>query len=116
MVTFWETAPTKELIPNLRSYRERVLDAIASLATFFAAKMAAFAKQNAPWTDRTGAARSGLRAFVVKAATYVTLYLVTSVKYGLFLEVSHGGRFSILIPTMRKFQPEIMAAARRLVA
>jgi hypothetical protein len=116
MASFWQVAPDRQLVPNLRTYRERVLEAIEKLAQFFVAKMEAYAKRNARWTDRTGAARAGLRAFAVRTATYVAIYLVTSVHYGLWLEVANGGRYAIIMRTLQAHHAEIMDAARRLVA
>lgn len=92
------------------------MDAIEQLAAFFAAKIEAYAKQNATWTDRTGAARQGLRAFTVRAATSVVLVLTHSVAYGLWLEILHGGRFAIIMRTLQQHYAPLMAAVRRLVA
>lgn len=116
MATFWETAPSDELVPNLRRYRDRVLDAIEQLASYFAAKMEGYAKGNARWTDRTGAARSGLRAFTIRAATYVVIVLANSVQYGAALEIAHGGKYAIVMRTLQAHYQPLMAAMRRLVA
>ena len=67
------------------------------------------AKANAPWTDRTGAARRGLFAETVVSATEVVVALSHSVTYGVYLELGHAGRFAILQPTLNSSKAEIVA-------
>ena len=114
---FWTTAPSRQLIPNLRSYPERLLAAIQALGDVFAARIEAYAKLNAPWTDRTGAARQGLRAFTVKEAMRVVLYLVHSVEYGKWLELGtrRMAPRPIILPALEAHYAPIMADLRRLV-
>jgi hypothetical protein len=114
----WTIAPDQQLIPNLKGYGDKVWAAIGQLADLFSARMEAYAKQNAPWTDRTGAARAGLRGFTVKAAASVVLYLVHSVSYGVFLELGTR-RMSprpIIMPTLEQNYAPLMSALRDLVA
>lgn len=114
----WQIAPDQQLIPNLRSYQDRLIAAIQQLGDVFAAKMEAQAKQNAPWTDQTGAARAGLRAFTTRQAMGVVLYLVHSVFYGIYLELgtSRMAPRPIILPTLEANHAPIMSALRALVA
>jgi len=72
-------------------------------------------KENAPWTDRTGAARVGL--FVTpptteKISDLEAVYRMIfgySVYYGIWLEIANSGRYQILIPSVIKHGKEIMA-------
>lgn len=72
-------------------------------------------KENAPWTDRTGAARTGL--FVTppqttKISDLEAIYRLVfgySVYYGIWLELANSGRYQILIPSIIKHGKEIMA-------
>lgn len=113
----WQTPPST-LSGNLSSYEERLIAAVLALGDFFAAQMEAAMKAGASWTDRTGAARQGLRAFAVRAATSVVIHLVHSVFYGIFLEMGtrHMAPRAIIVPTMQRFHAPIMAALRQLVA
>jgi hypothetical protein len=117
-VVVWQIAPDQQLIPNLKSYGDKVWAAIGQLADVFVARMEAAAKQNAPWTDRTGAARAGLRGFTVKAATSVVLYLVGSVSYQVFLELGtrRMAPRPIIMPTLEQNYAPLMSALRDLVA
>lgn len=110
----WQRSPAT-LVVRVEEYRKRVLAALKALLDSFAGRVEAYAKESAPWTDRTGAARAGLRAFAQETATGAVLYLVHSVSYGIFLELAHAGRFAVVMPTLEAHYAAIMAAARRLV-
>ncbi len=66
-----------------------------------AAMLQAYAKQNAPWRDRTGNARRTLKGtsfgfhFGKKCVS-----IVGRMYYSPDLELSYGGRYSILFPTI----------------
>ena len=59
-------------------------------------------KQEAPWTDRTGAARRQLLAEVEQDEQKVALVLSHGVSYGKYLELSNGGRYAIIGPTVMR--------------
>lgn len=61
-----------------------------------------YAKQNAPWTDRTGAARNGLHAKteVYNGGNEMQLVLAHSVHYGIWLETRFSGKYAIIQPTI----------------
>ena len=113
---FWEIAPSEELIPNLQTYLDDLLDAIYRLAVVFAAKMEGYARLNAPWRNRTGDARRGLIGWAVREATRVVLYLAHTVFYGPFLEkgTSKMRPYPIILPTMEMHYAELMAELRRI--
>ena len=110
----WQTRPIV-LAGNVEAYGKNVIQALHLLADHFAAVLEAAAKANAPWTDRTAAARQGLTGLAVKAATGVTLYLFHTVFYGIFLELKNAGRYAVIMRTMESNHAAIMGAARKLV-
>lgn len=57
-------------------------------------------RTDAPWTDRTGAARAGLTAQASQEDGVVTMTLFHTVPHGYWLEVIQNGRFAILGPTL----------------
>lgn len=65
-----------------------------------ARQIEAYAKQNAPWTDITGAARDGLYADVYEDQDEIVLELGHSVAHGQWLETIQDGRFAIILPTL----------------
>lgn len=58
-------------------------------------------KTGARWTDRTGAARSGLVAIPIHGRTYEEIYMAYSVTYGIWLEIAHDRKYAIITPMMR---------------
>ncbi len=65
-------------------------------------------KREAPWADRTGAARRQLLAEVEQDERRVMLVLSHGVLYGKWLELSNGGRYAIIGPTIVKSGPGLM--------
>ncbi len=65
-------------------------------------------KREAPWADRTGAARRQLLAEVEQDERRVMLVLSHGVLYGKWLELSNGGRYAITGPTIVKSGPGLM--------
>lgn len=68
-----------------------------------------YAREKAPWEDRTGDARRGLKGVVVHndRDRVSTLYLGHTVQYGIYLETRWGGRFQIIMPTLRTIGPTL---------
>lgn len=113
----WVVAPDRELIPNTLLYGERVHAAVRAVAEYIAQKIQGEARQNAPWTDRTGNARSGLFS-VVEAASRDLVHIYLShghtVYYGIFLELSRGGRYKIIMPTIEANEPVVTQMLREI--
>lgn len=110
----WDVPPGV-LAKKVGDYGERLTRAVFDLATFFAAKIEASAKANASWTDRTGNARQGLTGRAIATATGVVIYLFGTMDYQIWLEVSHAGRFAVILRTLESFYGPFMAALRRLI-
>jgi hypothetical protein len=106
------TRPPSELAKAVEQYGEKVLVAVAAVAQYVATEMQNDAKQNAPWTDRTGNARAGLfgTAEADFARKVVVLYLShgATLNYGVFLELAHGGKYAIIMRTMQSHYNELM--------
>lgn len=62
-----------------------------------------WAKQNAPWEDRTGMAREGLDTDVTMEHNTIIWTLYHTVDYGQWLETIQNGRFRIIMPTLEQF-------------
>lgn len=109
----WIEPPAK-LAQAVEKYGARVLDAVGAAMGAEATEMANEARQNAPWSDRTGNARSGIFGTVEVdySSGTVTLYLSHGVviDYGIWLELAHGGRFSIIEKTINSKLPDVKAA------
>lgn len=60
------------------------------------------AKTGAPWTDRSGNARSGLRGTSGRDGDRAEMALSYSVAYGVYLELANAGVWATVIPTMQR--------------
>lgn len=73
-------------------------------------------KTRAPWTDRTGNARSGLAAQAVKESDDVYSIIMTyNVRYGIFLEVCNDGKYAIIKPTLTVYGPKVIGMCTKLL-
>lgn len=71
---------------------------------------------NAPWADRTGAARQGLTAEYVDGGLFQhAIVLYHTVDYGIWLEVRWNGQYAIIVPTLEKYGPEVMGGLVNLI-
>lgn len=112
----WIVAPNQTIPQMAERYTRAVFQAGRQLAQQNAAEMEAWAKANAPWTDRTGAARAGLHATVEATGQIGTIVLSHGVDYGLWLEIANGGRFSIIAKAIDMFGPKFMQDLQRMLS
>lgn len=67
-----------------------------------------WARKNAPWTDRTGNARSGLFTRTeINPGTSYTIILSHTVPYGIWLEVRWDAKYAIIMPTLKRTERSI---------
>ncbi len=103
------------VIGNLKGCEDRVRAALHGLGMQTAAQMEAYAKQNAPWEDRSAHARQGLFGEVLEEDGKLKIRIAHTMEYGVYLELSRKGRRPILEPTAQKFAPEFYDAAKELL-
>lgn len=97
-----------DMMRRLQEYNNRVIWAVKQVAQYWAAVLESYAKEKAPWTDRTGNARQSLHAYVEELSQdTVRLYLSHGVEYGLWLEVKHASRWGIVWATIQRHLPAI---------
>ena len=76
----------KEMNQGFEDYKRKVLFAVKQVAQYWSAVFESYAKERAPWTDRTSNARSGLHSFIEELSNdTVRIYLSHSMFYGIFL-------------------------------
>ncbi len=99
-----------DIVGWIDSYYKRSTDRMESIArNVICPALEGYAKQNAPWTDRTGAARQGLRSTFSRPRQNVFITDIRhGVDYGDHLENMQSGRFSILRPTVRTMYPQVV--------
>jgi hypothetical protein len=86
---------------NLSNFDNTLRYNLRAIADFQALETTAWLKQNARWTDRTGAARSGLYAIPNEGRGFIEIYMAYSVWYGIWLETAHDRKYAIITPAMR---------------
>lgn len=104
-----------DLTARVNQMGPKIKRGMVAAANYVAPQAEAFMKENAPWTDRTGAARNGLGAQVEVSTNKVAIILYHTVPYGVFLEVRWGGKYAIIEPTMAAAGPLFVEALGRLV-
>lgn len=111
----WIVAPTDVFPQMAQKYTQAIFQSGRRIAHEQAAEMQAYARSNAPWQDRTGAARAGLTATVEETGPIGTIVLSHGVDYGIWLEVANGGRFAIIAPTIDVFGPKVMRSLQNMI-
>ena len=84
---------------NIEELTPKALKALEVVGQTTGAKMKSYAQNNAKWTDRTNAARGGLDFNSRWEGTVLTISIMHTVDYGLWLEIRdfpHAGRLAIL--------------------
>lgn len=102
----------RDLRIKLNQLDARVNARIDALLSYYALRGMAMMKSEAPWTDRTGAARTGLHTTVSSSGSSRAITFAHSVSYGIWLEVKYSGRDAIIMPSVRKTGYELLAALR----
>lgn len=117
--SFYWDPPVRNQIENIRKMRLRVLDIAENRAWDIADDLRAEMKENAPWTDRTGAARDALDAHASRTGDFIRVELfynnligdprnIRERDYSVYLETMQAGRFSIINPTIERNRGRIM--------
>lgn len=85
---------------NLAAVENKTDAALRVLAEQGAKKLESNAKNNARWTDRTGNARGRLNGRTEPINNGQRIILAHGVDYGIWLELAHEKRFSIIPETI----------------
>lgn len=112
----WDVPPTA-FKTSLDRFDAAARKALGDVADLYAPQMEAYAKNNAPWTDRTGDARKTIKALVTKEPDSVEIALFGTMEYFPFLELgtSKMRPYPIIVPTLQKYHAPVMSAVRRIV-
>ena len=105
-----------QVTQNLSKFESKFDAAVRLLCENGSQKMEQYAKENRPWTDRTGSARQRLKGSWEKTKDGYVVKIAHGVNYGVWLEFAHERRFAILLPTIEKVgKGEILPAFRNFV-
>lgn len=104
------------LLNGLDSFMSRSEAAIAMYAETAALQLQNYARDKAPWTDRTGQARQRLMGTSSKVSNGYKLKLAHGVNYGIWLELAHEKRFAIIQPTILANSGDILSGFQGLLS
>lgn len=91
-----------EIKRNARELERKIDVGIGIIAEKNAAEGTALMKTTAPWTDRTGAARTGLHTSTGKRGDAHVITFAHAVYYGIFLEVCNSGKYQVIMPSVQE--------------
>ena len=100
------------LMANLKYYTAPI--AFKVYAETKAKELEGYAKENRPWTDRTGDARKRLSGYVTEIPNGYRINLAHGVDYGMWLELAMEKRFAILEPTIKLKGPDVVKGMKDL--
>ena len=100
---------------GLNAFMGKSESAIRMYAETAALKLQNYARDKAPWTDRTGHARQRLTGTVTSMTSGYKITLAHGVDYGIWLELAHEKRFAIIQPTILANSNEIMTGFNKLL-
>lgn len=98
----------RNLRRGIKTLPRRLDNAVSAVTDRKALWSIGWLRGNAPWTDDTGAARSGLFAIANNTATYHEIFMAYSVTYGIWLEIANNGRYAVITPGMRIIGSSLM--------
>lgn len=105
-----------DVVKGLTLLQSAIDPAVHMLAEQGARQMENFAKENRRWTDRTGQARQRLKGSTSKIPNGYRIAIAHGVDYGIWLELAHEKRFSILPETLEYVSAfEIMPGFNKLI-
>ena len=108
--------PPSELAGAISRYGERVVVVVLGVAGFMADVMQNQARTGATWTDRTANARSGLFGVAEREGPIVKIVLAHTMSYGVYLELSNGQRYAIIMPTIERNLGELERMLKRALS
>jgi hypothetical protein len=95
------------LSEGIANFAFKSANRMAEIAGEFAEDLLNYARDNAPWDDRTGDARRGLEYEVSLYNESLEVDLFHTVEYGIWLEVRWGGKYAIIIPSVEAMGPKL---------
>ena len=108
----WDMSLLEAGLSALMSKSEAAIRMYAETA---ALKLQNYARDKAPWTDRTGQARQRLGATVAKVSSGYKITLAHGVNYGVFLELAMEKKYAIIQPTILVNSGEILKGFNKLL-
>lgn len=105
-----------EFVASCVKFRTKFEASVLILCQIAATKMEEYAKNEAPWTDRTGNARQFLKGQADWVSSDKIMIAVSHhMHYGYWLELAHGREYAILEESIEENVDELVRALKRLL-
>lgn len=115
----WSADPDL-IIKNMKGATQKAHFYLSRTTEFYSLRAETSAKKNAPWTDRSTNARSGLGSnwtgSLSDSGGTFEINVFHSVPYGIWLEIKYGGRFSIINKTVDAEGKKFFNTANQVMA
>jgi len=98
-----------DLSLSIGQFDARMQAGVSATVDFVAGGAEGQLKTQAPWTDRTGAARSGLHASTDHGYRAWTIVLAHAVNYGIWLETIQNGQYAVILKVLVDAGNRLMA-------
>jgi hypothetical protein len=98
------TLDAGNVLRNLEKMGINTVAKVVEQTQLTALDMENHSKESRPWTDRTGDARRSIYALADISYSGVRIYHGIRVDYGKYLELSNGGRYRVITPTVNKYR------------
>jgi len=99
---------------NIDIYSERIKAAVAAVCQYYSQQGATYAKENKPWTTRTGDAKKFLHGKVVSGNKSIRARISHGVYYGIYLEKKYSGKYGVLPKVLRRYEGEFLEDIQRI--
>lgn len=100
---------------NFKAVENKVRAAIENKGWVAALKMEGEAKKNKPWITRSSNAENSIKGEFKWQGKHAVITLSGNMNYSVFLELAHGKKYAILVPTIQKNAPEVIRAYKKVV-
>lgn len=100
---------------GLSAFEVKALKALQMYSETAAMVFQNYARENRPWTDRTGQARQRLSGYSEEIQNGYRINIAHGVDYGIWLEYAHEMKYAILEPTVRLKGPEVINGMNNLL-
>lgn len=104
-----------DMIKKMAGHEDKLQKAIVLYGETAGLKLEAQAKEEAPWTDRTGNARNSIKGGADPTKNGATIFLSGNMSYSKYLEVMQDGAYAILEDTVNDNAKDILKGLDKIL-
>ena len=116
MASSVKVSGVEDVLAKLARVKVNTLRAVDVQMGALANDMENYAKDHRTWTDRTGDARRSINGSSGTSGGSIKSVLSIGVFYGKYLELSNGGKYRIIKPTMDSHRAEFKRRLKRVLS